>query len=287
MAQGTIVRVIPDSSSIEFLTSGFFTVPPGVTELEVFGCGGGGGGGGAGSSSGATRSCSAGGAGGNGASIFSGVINVVPGDVLTISIPSGGGGGAPGGVGGAGSTGSKGGSATISGTGVLLTIEGGFGGGGGAQAQAEGSTINGGTPNATAQVIIGAFSTRGGAGGTKTVNNNTSAPGGIGQTNQFFGLSAVGGVAGAPNALNRAGGAAGTGGGAGGSCLGIGGNGGKGGDNNGTGNPPIIGEAAADNTGAGGGGGGGVRGTISYTTNEIGKAGGLGGSGYIRLSYVG
>ncbi|EJM09730.1 hypothetical protein PMI21_05462 [Pseudomonas sp. GM18] len=102
-----------------FTSSGSFTVPAGVTQIYVSGCAGGGGGGGT-FNIGATGNISAGGGGGGaGQSIIRQAYAVTPGQVIAITIGSGGTGAAIAGSGGAGG-------ATL--VGALVTLTGGGGG---------------------------------------------------------------------------------------------------------------------------------------------------------------
>ena len=81
----------------EFISSGTFQVPAGVSELRVDANGTGGGGGGSNSN--------LNGGGGGGGAYTSGVITVSPGEILTIVIGAGGAGGLAGNPAGAGSSG--------------------------------------------------------------------------------------------------------------------------------------------------------------------------------------
>lgn len=203
-----------------------FTVPCGVTSLNIKAWGAGGSGGG--------QDTYAGAIGGGGAYITS-TITVTPGQVLTIIVGGGALGGtncassAPGGAGGWGNNmiaGARGGNAGSSGC-------SGGGGGGGA-----GTGIFLGT---TPLVVAG-----GGGGGSGGGNTSSGAAGGGGGQNGFQTSSCTPGVAGGNSIGN------GTNGGDRGGADGAGGGGGGGGYRGGTGGSPPPG---CDCGGCGGGGG--------------------------------
>jgi hypothetical protein len=205
-------------TSQTFNSSGTFTVPAGITQVMVIGCGGGGGGGGGGEN--------AGGAGGNAAPILVTTLTVTPAAVLTVTIGTGGTAGAAGVTSGSGGTGGTGVSSVFD----ILTFPGGVGGAPGTGTNSEGTggvciigCARGGKGAATSGASAGdstAYAS-GGAAGSAFVNAGDGYPGGGGGA----GLGAGG--AGADHKATGAGGA---------------------------GNP---GTAAAANTGGGGGGGGG------------------------------
>ena len=123
-----------------FTTDGTWTCPPGITEIEVLGCGGGGGG----ASGGNARygAAGAGGGGGGGSSECQRmVLAAVPGTAYAVTIGTGGVGGAAT-VSGSnnGNDGSAGGDTTL---GSLYTAAGGFGGSGGKKADAISGDVNG------------------------------------------------------------------------------------------------------------------------------------------------
>ena len=119
-----------------FTSSGTFTVPAGVTRLNVRAIGGGGGGGGGGTTSASTTTQYGGGGGGPGG-VTEAAIPVTAGEALTVTIGAGGAGGAGGAAGGnAGSSGNNGGVSSL--TGGSVGVYGPFGNG------AQGSGANGG-----------------------------------------------------------------------------------------------------------------------------------------------
>ncbi len=87
MPQGIINRGVQ-----QFTSSGSFTVSAGVTNIYVSGCAGGGGGGGT-SATGASQNCSGGGGGGAGQAILRQGYSVTPGQVISVTVGSGGSGG--------------------------------------------------------------------------------------------------------------------------------------------------------------------------------------------------
>jgi hypothetical protein len=191
--EGGLVSTVYDTSGTET-----YTVPSGVTSVNIKAWGGGGGGGGA----------SVDRIGGNGAGggYSSSTITVTPAEDLTIRIGGGGGGGAY--TTSSNSSGNGGGGGGYSGvlrSGTPLLIAGGGGGGGGGNgdssspARAPGS--NGGPGGAsTGQTGSGNGSTTGGNGGTQ------SAGGGGGTANGSNGLSLQGGAGGSQGAAVTVGG---------------------------------------------------------------------------------
>lgn len=237
-----------------------FTVPTGVTSINVTMWGGGGGGGGGGQSV-------TGGAGGGGAYV-TGTYSVTAGHTLTFNVGGAGAGGSITGI-GATSAGSGGGGGGFSdfvdnaaSSTVLSLAAGGAGGGGGRVATAGGAAGAGGnTTTGTAGTTVGT----GTGGGTATTGTGgTAGTGSLG--NGTAGASLTGGTGGQGSTTNTNGG-----GGAGGS-----GGGGAGGLAN-----------SATTTRAGGGGGGGGYfggGGGGGSSNAGGNAGGGGGGG---VSYIG
>jgi hypothetical protein len=210
---------------VSFTTVGAatWTVPAGVTSIQIVATGGGGGGGGTGGGY-------IGNLGGNGG-VVTATVTVSPGDTLNLFVGGGGGAGGNGdggtyggGAGGGGST-----NVNVNGGTSSQVIAGGGGGGAGATNNpCNGGDANGGNANCAS----------GGSGGA----------GGIGGAggNEGFGAAAAGG--------NGNGGAGGSGGANGGSISG-----GSSGDGTGGGSG---GNASANNAGGGGGGfGGGGAGT--------------------------
>ncbi|MDN7871257.1 hypothetical protein QZM26_17765 [Burkholderia multivorans] len=128
-----------------FSSSGSFTVPAGVTTIYVTGVGGGGGGGGGGGN-GSTGAAGGGGGGGQGQQVIKSPITVAPGQILTITIGSGGASGTAGSnSGSSGGNGGVGGVSSITGSSptVSLTLQGGQGGLGGIGNTGSGITSSG------------------------------------------------------------------------------------------------------------------------------------------------
>lgn len=275
-----------------------WTVPDGVTEIEIEASGGGGGGGAAGGSSSATSGTSGGGAGGGGGPIQKIKQAVTPGDVLSIIV---GGQGLKGVAvtNGVGSTGAAGGSSVVSGTGWTFTFFGGGGGGGGGTSvgvndSLSGTMAGGGTDYATFWGKYGAAGVHsgltgisghgpGGGGGASFGNGGdggyaaTALPGsgapmggGGGAGSSSGNAAEVGG-----NSIYASGGAGGVtrGGGGGGASWGAGAAGGSG--------TAIAGNSASDNTAGGGGGGSG-----RTASAGAGGHGGNGGTGKVILYWV-
>jgi hypothetical protein len=265
----------------EFLTAGTYTLslPAGVNQIWVDGCGGGGGGG-AGVTTGA-----AGGGGGGAAFAVSAPIRIPPGVTAVHIVVGTGGAGGAGGVAGSATAGTIGVTTVIRATNstgaILLQLSPGLGGGvplvgtptvGGVGERcgtfgyvtsAGGATANGlggsGGTNAT-QLFAGIFSGSSGGGGGGF--NNTGAAGGSGGTSGFA----------MPTAGNNGGGTgsvAGAGGGGGGISVGYLWNG-YGGASCTGGAPGVAGPA---NTAKGGGGAGG----------GTGANGGAGCEGFVRI----
>jgi large repetitive protein len=213
-----------------------WTVPVGVTSVQVVAIGGGGGG------SGPTTG-GAGQSGGSGAQVNA-TLSVTPGQIIALVV---GGGAAPGigGAGGACGTGGGGGGATTLDVGNADQII--AGGGGGA-----GSYCGDGTAS-----YAGPGGDGGGAGGAGSTGGGAGASGGTGGSG---GIGGTGSVAGG----NGSGGAGGTGGSNGPYLGGIGGSG----AGSGTG-----GTAPAMAGGGGGGYGGGGAGTIEQSGGAGGSTG--------------
>lgn len=281
--QNNILTSLSDAQSWSTSMTTSWTVPDGVTEIFVEGCGGGGGGGGGGETGG-------GGGGGGGAGAIVKLSQTVTSlDLLNITIGAGGTGGArASGANTPGSPGVAGANTTITGTGVSLTFYGGgYGGGGGHGAGAgtsggdtefaSGGTTtgnnggggggaskgNGGDGNTPTNSYLKMFLGAGGGGGSGATANRTGNRG----TVQDIGLASP--STGASGATNSGGG------GGGGGAYDSGGNGG-GGSQTGT---AVAGGSATANSGAGGGGGGG-------TSTGTAAAGGNGGSGRVKILWV-
>ncbi|WP_176061656.1 hypothetical protein [Burkholderia multivorans] len=129
----------------QFSSSGSFTVPDGVTTIYVTGVGGGGGGGGGGGNS-STGAAGGGGGGGQGQQVIKSPITVAPGQILTVTIGSGGASGTAGSnSGSSGGNGGVGGVSSITGSSptVSLILGGGQGGSGGIGNTGSGITSSG------------------------------------------------------------------------------------------------------------------------------------------------
>ena len=246
----TITRVIPPTTDT-YNSTGIqtFTIPAGITTVDLNVISGGGGGGGSDSSPGA--------AGRSGARI-SGTLAVSPGQILTISIGTGGIGGAsdqgsaPGGRAGINTLGYGGGTGSAAGP---TPLSGAGGGGGGASV-----ILLNGSP-----VVVAAGGGGGGGGGNGVPGQGVSPggtsgsiAGGNGQIKGGDGGGAGGGGGGYPN------------GGAGGSV-----NGGDVGGNSGADGQNLV-PGGFELSQGGAGGVGAVRGS---------RAAGNGGSGVITVSY--
>lgn len=296
-----------------FTSNGTFTVPAGVSYVDVIVVGGGGGGGGSGG--GATGMRSGGSGGGGGAPIVRSTVAVTPSGTCVVTIGAGAAGGAGGTAGGAGAgsvgaNGSNGSSSSFVGASQTIVGSGGAGGGGGGGANAAGGGVAGANGNSlfgaggdggngavtgngngggggggagfSASITAGAgavASGTGAAGGGATPPTNTQGGGG-GGGGQQSGTSSSGAGG---SSFMAAGGIAGTttgagngSGGGGGASYGAGAAGVNG--NNGT---PATGTAAAANTGGGGSG------TNGRTGNGAGGTGGAGGSGIVVVRWSG
>jgi hypothetical protein len=264
-----------------FTSSATFSVPVGVTTVDVLIVAGGGGGG--------SQHAAGGGAGGL---IYRPGFSVTPGGTISVTVGCGGGGG------GANTCGAKGtiGQDSVFGT---LTAKGGGAGGGDPRYSpsnpgGQGGSGGGGLPagQATQPTQPGDSGTYGfgNAGGTSSNPSNSPGPGagGGGGGAGGAGSPAPSGIIGGPGGIGRAYTISdGTtsvyyagGGGGGGHCApsatkGIGGQGGGGtGGSYTPGTPDIIGQPGTANRGGGGGGSGGSPG-----------AGGPGGKGIVIVRY--
>lgn len=111
-----------------YIASGAFTVPDGVTTIYLSGCAAGGGGASGATNNGGQSSLVGGGGGGAGQSIIKQAYSVTPGQVISITIGSGGNGAqAP--ASGGGYNGNAGGNTTVSGLVTLIGGTGGYAGG--------------------------------------------------------------------------------------------------------------------------------------------------------------
>lgn len=166
-----------------FTSSGSWTVPAGVTQVWLSGCGGGGGGGngGAGSTGGTPGWAGGGGGGGAGQPISRQPFAVTPGSTISITIGSAG-AGATVSSSGSGNSGGTGGNTVISGAGwnggTTTTLSGGGGGGGGGFSSTGGTNAGGG--GAGSGFPAGSF-------GNDTTNGNASGSGGAGASGPFGG----------------------------------------------------------------------------------------------------
>jgi hypothetical protein len=262
------VQVSCTSNVVSFTTVGAatWTVPAGVTSVQIVATGGGGGGGGDGGGY-------FGGLGGNGG-VVTAMLTVNPGDTLNLFVGGGGGVGGNGGSnygGGAGGGGSA--NVNVNGGTSSQVIAGGGGGGAGATNVAcNGGDGNGGNANCSRGVGYG------GSGGANGV-------GGIGGSDMSMQPAPAGG--------NGNGGAGGLGGANGstipGGDAGDGTGGGSGGNasvNNAGGGGGGFGGGGAGATGAGGGGGGstGPTGVSFALAANGGTSGAAGGDGSIVIT---
>ncbi len=261
-----------------------FIVPPGVTQVVLFGYGAGGGGGGGGSGIGATGFRNTGGGGGGAAIPGWTRVSVTPGATISVTIPDGGFGGGGGDL----SDGNPG----TSGADTLFDNYGFSGGAGGTGGKYNAHLTNaeyrsGGPPfrevrNNFADTQLPLGFGWGGAGFNLTAARISSAcygkvvPGYIGATSS----GSLAGAQGTDTGFSRMGG--GGGGGGGGAFGALGGAGGDGGDGSDTttGNDGSPGTAATIASGGGGGGGGGG-GSADAPGYGVGGAGGKGGSGLL------
>jgi len=257
-----------------FTSSGTWTVPAGVTKVDVIamGSGGGGGGGGVFKGTSATHSVRGGGGGGGGAYAFIQGVNVSGSASITVGVGAGGAGGtAATGATASGGNGGTGGAATF---GSLVVSNGGAGGvGGGATTggTATGTGGTGGLGGTVSAAVLAPEKYDGDAGGNSAVYTGSGT---LVTAATAGGASTLIGFTDIPyyGALNPA---AGANAGATGGVAGIGGGGGAGGMNANlfTGSP----SSAPSNGGAGGGGGGGTA-AKSTSANVTGGTGGAAGS---------
>lgn len=259
-----------DSKTVTFLANGNFTVPDGVTEVDLEGCGAGGGGGGG--IAGAATNQAGGGAGAGALLQKRTITGLVARSVIAVGIGTAGAGGAAGLAAGPGGFGGNG---TVTTFGGLASFDGGSGGLG---AQNPATPGLGGMPyiGGPGQVhdTVGAqgtnltpmFQAAGGAGGSDTAPSVTGAKNG--------GLF-IGGVRGVDGA--GAGGFGHGGGGGGAGPYGAGGAGGTGANN---GASAVAPAAPLANSGAGGGGGGSGGGV-----GQNGAAGADGASGMLKVTW--
>jgi hypothetical protein len=263
----TSIQVSCGSSSFTTAGAGTWTVPAGVTSIQVVATGGGGGG------AGGSANGGIGGNGGEGA-VVTATLTVTPGDTINYYVGGGGSGTTYTDISGSGGGGGGGGGSTnvIDGTDTSTQIIAGAGGGGGGAGNvgapgggggSAGTGINGysGGAGIAAGTYVGGA---GGAGGQGT-SGDTGGSGGAG--------------AAAKNATNPSAGGSGSGnsGGTNGGSSYSGGGGGGGGYGGGIGGA----NGAGNNANAGGGGGGGGGGSLAPAGASValGTNGGSGGSG--------
>lgn len=214
---------------VEYTASGTFTVPKGVYKLFILAAGGGGGGGGGGANiNGSGTDGFSGGQAGHGATPVWIAIDVIPGDVLTITCGAGGPGGQGGQTSGSnGADGSDGAMTTITGTGVNLKFPGAIGGlgYGGAAVVAE-SPI---APDEFSNEFLPLYLVSGtpGGGSQNTGSSSNGPDGHPGKTNCFQNEAALPG-AGGPDQASGSSRGGGAGGGSGGASIDPGGAGGHG-----------------------------------------------------------
>jgi hypothetical protein len=253
-------------NTVEFTSSGNWTCPQNVYQVEILACGGGGGGGG-GTDVGGYQHIG-GSQGGAGSRAWTTKLDVIPGTVYPIVIGAGGSGGTAAGPSGNGSNGGNGGDTTFD----SIVVGKGAPGGNTGEGQLENN--GGGVYNLDATINLpgvhnylpnrkNQFGRESSYGGNSLGFATTSTPGHNGESTTEF----AGGLGGNWSGVT------GGGGGGGASNFGAGGHGrdGSGGPNAGT---------AGQGYGAGGGGGQGGWGG--------GAAGGWpGANGYLKLYYVG
>lgn len=250
----------------EFTSSGSWSVPAGIlnniARITLIGAGGGGGAGAGGGGTG-----TGGGSGGAGAlpQIF--IAKVVPSDSTTVTIPAGGTGAV--GTISNGASGGDGGQTSIVGTSLDLHVAGAMGGNGGVGA------TGGVAQTGLTTTIDGQYAYAGGSGAGTNGGSASGAGNSANKTVYIYTTPAAGGIA-AVGGANRGGPG---GGGGSGVCAG-----GAGGDGSIAG---IVGSstagASASSTCYGAGGGGGA-GNISGG-GSLGKSGGAGAGGFVRIEW--
>jgi hypothetical protein len=243
-----------------------WTVPDGVTSIQVVVTGGGGGGGGPGGGY-------TGGSGGDGA-VVTGTLTVVPGDNLNLVVGGGGGTGTDG-TPSYGSGGGGGGASFVN-AGTANQLISGGGGGGGSTNNATSGGSAGGTGGAGGDGVARSSNWTGGGGGS--AGNAGSAGSLFGMINGIPGHSGNGGAGGAGgnngSAIFGGTGGSGSGSGTGGAGVSSGGGGGGGYGGGGSG---VAG------TGGGAGGSTGPTGTTYATASNRGASGSDGSGGSIVI----
>ena len=259
----------PKMQTATFTTNGTFTVPSGVTSVQVTGMGGGGGGGGGGGSN-STAGCSGGGGGGAKISVVE--LTVTPLAAITVTLGLGGVVGTGGASAFSGVDGGDGGDTTF---GALATFIGAMGGQRGLVGNAGARQVWGGQPARSAAAKVAPYN---------LATNRIPGPGegGMGFNNAGTTITAIertgGSTSQALGATSPISFGAGSGGGGGASEWPANAPGAGGGD----GGVGIAGgNGAAGTMGAGGGGGaGGDAGVVG------GGNGGAGGLGALIVTYV-
>lgn len=251
-----------NTSTYNTAGSSNYVVPAGVTKITVKAWGAGGGGGAGNGKSGS------GGAGGGGG-FAQAVLNVTPGNTLTVTVGSGGSKAS-----GNSNGGNGGGFSAVQLSGTYLVQAGGGGGGGGSRGRSSGDGGAGGAGGGTS-----------GVGGTNGEGTNAGGGGGPGTASAgTAGTAGAGGTAGSVGAANAGGNGAGY---ASSTCNtavtntqgangGFGGGGGGGRDTT----------SCANGGGGGGGRYGGGGGGSNASNNNRGGGGGGGGSSYINPTYL-
>lgn len=270
MAGSSIYFTKVGLNSQTFTSNGNFIVPDGVTNVIALLVGGGGGGGGASSSGGSPGGAS----GGSGAEVIETILNVNPGDNLSVVVGAGGAGGA--GALGAGGNGSDGQNTTLTlPSGQQILAKFGLGGiGADSSTSGKDSVLGSGKLNVLISSGPDTFTTIYSGAGCEGGNSGAGANGGTpslnpGSPGEGTPFNFNGGGAG-----GAVGGGDGGAGGGGGASWGNGGAGGNGGFGT---YVPANHDGKPGSLGGGGGGGGGVDAGVQ------GGNGGAGGSGFITL----
>ncbi len=273
-----------------------FTIPAGVTNLDLTGRGGSGaGGGGGGGGGGSTSAGAAGGAGGGqGGSVVSSrnIVSVVPGTSYTVTVGAGGTAGTSGAgaaANAAGAAGSVGGNGGTGGTTSFGTLASWYGGTGGTASYNGNGNLSTAGSGSASYGGIGNYIVTGSSGSGGTANVAGSAGGAVYLTTPNGNTLTAGGAGGAAGGTNGGGGGGGTGvsvpadgssqtptaGGAGGASGAAGGA------------APAV-NASANGVGGTGGGGGGGGGTLASTGSAggAGAAGGAGSPGYVTGAWM-
>lgn len=272
----------------EFTSSGSFTAPAGVTEVQVLVVGGGGGGGST------SHQYGSGGGGGGGGVVYDPAYTVDSDTPVTVTVGAGGNGASK----TSSANGQSGGQSKFD---ELTANGGGGGGGGGLNGTIGGSGGGGGVRTGTQGLGAAGIAGEGNAGGNAyrdgTAGRNAAGGGGGKSASGSNAVSQVGGNGGTGVNYNSIFGAVGGaggwfGGGGGGGAYGTPGSGGSGGGaagGNGAG-PGDDGKNATANTGGGGGGAGG--GDCNWQIWCLGCCdderanGGNGGSGMVVVKYL-